>query len=340
MFENLPKRVYLREVGPRDGLQMEPEFLPTKKKQEFIERLAATGLPHIELTSFVNPRWIPALADGPVRVRELSLSLKVPRFAFEMGELVRRRLIVRIALTPTDVFCAEGRVPDFSQEAALHVMSLYARMLDLEQEAFHEGLTETIRRQATATLASFLIDKPPETGVDTDLMERLTDMMLDTAQDNGAASGASGGAAHLALDPRARVVLVGAGAPVLFEKVPQAMNQRLVTHPDGDVANAVGAISSRFILRENVTLEPVRYGGVELFDHQGKTFFPDLQSGLEHARAHLRNLLEAQAREHRLTHTDLRIHEEVIEDYADYSKRGRKELIIAHVEGMLTGMPE
>ncbi len=64
MFEHLPKKVYVREVGPRDGLQIEPEFVPTETKAEFIRKLAATGMPHIEITSFVHPKWIPALSDG------------------------------------------------------------------------------------------------------------------------------------------------------------------------------------------------------------------------------------------------------------------------------------
>ncbi|MCH8883009.1 MAG: hydroxymethylglutaryl-CoA lyase [SAR324 cluster bacterium] len=63
-MENLPEKVYIREVGPRDGLQIEPDFVPTERKAEFIRRLAATGLPHIEITSFVHPKWIPALSDG------------------------------------------------------------------------------------------------------------------------------------------------------------------------------------------------------------------------------------------------------------------------------------
>jgi hydroxymethylglutaryl-CoA lyase len=64
VLEHLPKKVYIREVGPRDGLQIEPKFVPTETKVEFIEKLAATGVPHIEITSFVHPKWIPALADG------------------------------------------------------------------------------------------------------------------------------------------------------------------------------------------------------------------------------------------------------------------------------------
>lgn len=52
------------EVGPRDGLQNEPSTLPTAAKLDLIGKLAAAGLPEIEVTSFVSPRWVPALADA------------------------------------------------------------------------------------------------------------------------------------------------------------------------------------------------------------------------------------------------------------------------------------
>jgi hydroxymethylglutaryl-CoA lyase len=61
---SLPTRVRVVEVGPRDGLQNEQVILPAAVKIEFIERLAAAGLPAIETTSFVSPRWIPQLADA------------------------------------------------------------------------------------------------------------------------------------------------------------------------------------------------------------------------------------------------------------------------------------
>ena len=59
-----PRKVKIREVGPRDGLQNEADFLPTEAKIEWINQLSATGLDYIEATSFVHPRWIPALADA------------------------------------------------------------------------------------------------------------------------------------------------------------------------------------------------------------------------------------------------------------------------------------
>jgi hydroxymethylglutaryl-CoA lyase len=59
-----PHQVKIVEVSPRDGLQNEAQSVPTSVKIEFINRLSATGLPVIEATSFVSPKWVPQLADN------------------------------------------------------------------------------------------------------------------------------------------------------------------------------------------------------------------------------------------------------------------------------------
>jgi hydroxymethylglutaryl-CoA lyase len=64
MAEALPKTIRIREVGPRDGFQNEPEVIPTEEKVRLIGMLAAAGLKRIEVTSFVRPDVIPQLADG------------------------------------------------------------------------------------------------------------------------------------------------------------------------------------------------------------------------------------------------------------------------------------
>jgi hydroxymethylglutaryl-CoA lyase len=60
----LPWRVTVYEVGPRDGLQNEAAIVPLEVKAEFVRRLGEAGLPVIETTSFVHPRWVPQLADA------------------------------------------------------------------------------------------------------------------------------------------------------------------------------------------------------------------------------------------------------------------------------------
>ena len=63
-MSELPKSVRIREVGPRDGFQNEPEVIPTTEKVRLIRMLAASGLRRLEVTSFVRPDVIPQLADA------------------------------------------------------------------------------------------------------------------------------------------------------------------------------------------------------------------------------------------------------------------------------------
>ncbi|MCY7670206.1 hydroxymethylglutaryl-CoA lyase [Bacillus altitudinis] len=60
----LPKNVFIREVGPRDGLQNESVWLDTMEKRTWIHLLEEAHLPYIEVTSFVHPKWVPALKDA------------------------------------------------------------------------------------------------------------------------------------------------------------------------------------------------------------------------------------------------------------------------------------
>ena len=67
---HLPSSVDIREVGLRDGLQLEAP-IPTDAKLEILEAVAATGVRRVEVTSFVSPRAVPALADAEQVVAEL-----------------------------------------------------------------------------------------------------------------------------------------------------------------------------------------------------------------------------------------------------------------------------
>lgn len=60
----LPKRVSIKEVGPRDGLQNEKLIVSTEDKISWINSLTETGLSYIEVSSFVHPKWIPQLSDA------------------------------------------------------------------------------------------------------------------------------------------------------------------------------------------------------------------------------------------------------------------------------------
>jgi hydroxymethylglutaryl-CoA lyase len=70
---DLPGNVRIREVGPRDGFQNEPEVIPTDDKVRLIEALGRTGLRRLEVASFVRPDVLPQLADAREVLRRIDL---------------------------------------------------------------------------------------------------------------------------------------------------------------------------------------------------------------------------------------------------------------------------
>jgi hydroxymethylglutaryl-CoA lyase len=79
MTAALPRAVRIREVGPRDGFQNEPDIIPTEVKVGLIDALARTGLRRLELTSFVRADVIPQLADAAEVLRAVDIPAGVSR---------------------------------------------------------------------------------------------------------------------------------------------------------------------------------------------------------------------------------------------------------------------
>ena len=101
----LPSNVRIREVGPRDGFQNEPETIPTAEKVQLIDMLSASGLKRLEVTSFVRPDVIPQLSDAEEvmaavqRRAGVSFSVLIPN---ERG--LERALVLRERFDEINVF--------------------------------------------------------------------------------------------------------------------------------------------------------------------------------------------------------------------------------------------
>ena len=102
--------VVVYEVGPRDGLQNESESLATASKLLLIERLAAAGLRHIEVTSFVSPKWIPQLADSDALAAAVPIDPGVTYSALVPNERGYRRFRAagRIQMAATFLSASES----------------------------------------------------------------------------------------------------------------------------------------------------------------------------------------------------------------------------------------
>jgi hydroxymethylglutaryl-CoA lyase len=95
----------IREVGPRDGFQNEPEILPTEVKVQLINALARTGLSRLEVTSFVRPEVIPQLADATAVLERIDVPPNVSRSVLIPNERgLENALAVRDRFDEINVF--------------------------------------------------------------------------------------------------------------------------------------------------------------------------------------------------------------------------------------------
>src|SRR6201996_8211187 len=103
----------IREVGPRDGFQNEPEVIPTPTKVALIDALAGTGLRRLELTSFVRGDVIPQLADAAEVLRAVDIPPSVSRSVLIPNERgLDRALELREHFDEINVFMSASETPN------------------------------------------------------------------------------------------------------------------------------------------------------------------------------------------------------------------------------------
>jgi isopropylmalate/homocitrate/citramalate synthase len=120
-----PSRVRIVEVGPRDGLQNEPERVPTADKIRFVDMLTAAGVPCIEVTSFVRPDRIPQLSDAAEVYRGV----------------VRRPGVRYSALVPND------RGLDFALDAGVDTIAVFTGATEtFTRRNINMGIAESLAR--------------------------------------------------------------------------------------------------------------------------------------------------------------------------------------------------
>src|ERR1051325_5269035 len=108
---DLPKFVKISEEGPREGFQIEKGNIPTARKIELTEALSETGLKHIQIVSFVNPKRVPGMADAEDIVRGFQPKAGVKYTALWLNEKGLER-----AKTHTDKLTLEGKISIYASE--------------------------------------------------------------------------------------------------------------------------------------------------------------------------------------------------------------------------------
>jgi hydroxymethylglutaryl-CoA lyase len=135
---NLPKKVKLVEVGPRDGLQNEAKPVPTAVKIELIHRLQDAGLPVIQATAFVSPKWVPQMADN---AQVMAGIRKKPGVSYPVLVPNRKGLDAAIAAGCTEVVIFGAATEAFSKKNTnCTIAEGIARFSEVCAEALAHGL--------------------------------------------------------------------------------------------------------------------------------------------------------------------------------------------------------
>jgi hydroxymethylglutaryl-CoA lyase len=111
-MSDLPASVHISEEGPREGFQFEKGVIPTERKIALIDALSQTGLDHIQIVSFVNPKLVPGMADADEVVNGVKPQPGVAYTALWLNEKGFERALThdnRLALTGTIQLCTSEK---------------------------------------------------------------------------------------------------------------------------------------------------------------------------------------------------------------------------------------
>lgn len=195
---DLPRSVRIVEVGPRDGLQNQPDSISAEHKLGWIERLAAAGLQEIEGTAFVHPKWVPQLADADVVAQQL------PRLVQKPSALVPNRAgltraidagLDRIALftAASETFCQKNTNCSID-ESLDRFAEVFAAIKSHKKSMWVRGYVSTC------------FGCPYEGDVDVAAVVRVTQQLLELGVDEVAISDTIGSATPLQVEQVLRAV--------------------------------------------------------------------------------------------------------------------------------------
>jgi len=165
-----PKSVSIREVGPRDGLQNESKFIPTDEKIQWIDHLSNSGLNYIEITSFVNPTWIPALSDAEYVAKHIKKNPDVTYAAL----VPNTKGLFRALESGID------EVAVFISASETHNKKNINKTISETEIVLSEVVKESISNKKTIRgYISTVFGCPYEGNIDTDQVIRLADSLFE-----------------------------------------------------------------------------------------------------------------------------------------------------------------
>jgi len=275
-------------------------------------------------------RLVDLLRRRPYCAQELAQVTGCHTWEFlRAGRLESSYLVLRSALTPTDLLHVAGRLALWDVGAAGRVCAVFARIAGQKTEAFAAGGLERFVHM----LATELLKKQLDGQVDPDTLDGAP--FAEALIENALSGGSDG--CHVRI--RIKRPIIGIGTPVhcFLPEAAKLLETEAVIPPDADVANAVGAITSNVCIRKRVRLAPNDQGRYGLCGVPDSPWFVSFAEAHDYAVAHLTEAVRKQARHAGTSESSVEI---VVNDRVAALADGGQVFLGRTLEASLTGRPD
>ena len=207
---------------------------------------------------------VDALEEGPLNIEKLAEAVGTSIYTIKLDRLEQLGIIMRSALTPTDIMHLTGDFSGWNGQAALMGAEILAKRLKLTLEELIHEVNNTIKSRLYLNIAKELMKKNNPSLMDDDLSPGLEKMILLGYENSGIQK-----SPYMSFGLSTNFSLVGIGAPihVYLPDVASSLNTTCIIEEYAAVANAVGAITGSISVEERIVIKP-RYtvAGVEGYD--------------------------------------------------------------------------
>jgi N-methylhydantoinase A/oxoprolinase/acetone carboxylase beta subunit len=275
-------------------------------------------------------RLVELLRRRPYCAQELAQLTGCHTWEFlRAGRLESSYLVLRCALTPTDLLHVAGRLALWDAEAAGRLCAAFARLAGQKTEAFAaRGLEQFVHMLATE-----LLKKQLDGQVDPDTLDGSP--FAEALIENALSGGTDG--CHVRI--RIKRPIIGIGTPVhcFLPQAARLLETEAVIPPDADVANAIGAITSNVCIRKRVRLAPNDQGRYGLCGVPDSPWFVSFAEAHDYAVAYLIEAVRKQARQAGTSESSVEI---VVNDRVAALADGGQVFLGRTLEASLTGRPD
>lgn len=238
---------------------------------------------------------VDALSDGPLSLEDLALTLNSTIYTLTIERLEELGIIMRSALTPTDIMHIDGEFIAWNKEAAILSAEIMANRLGVSVEKIVKEVDELIKSRLYLSIVKELL-KLEGLEEEADMEEELLDKILLKGFKNDGDK-----RSFLSLNLRTKFSLIGIGAPihVYLPEIAKALKADLIINEYAAVANAVGAITASVTASEKVLIKP-RYAalgidGYDCFSPRKKMYFEDYEMAKKWAIKEIKELVAEMA---------------------------------------------